>query len=73
MNGYHLMIPFQYELFHFRNLKGVDLSQRIYDLLLIRTIRRANKNAFCSREPGTVEITLKESREIIDVSQKLGL
>ena len=45
-NGDHLMIPFQCELCHFRNLKGCDPRNVKEDILLIRTIRRANVDAF---------------------------
>ena len=72
-NGDHLMIPFQCELCHFRNLKGCNPRNIGVDFLLIRTIRRANMDAFWSREPGTVESTRRETRKIVLVSNKLGL
>ena len=72
-NGDHLMIPFQCELCHFRNLKGCDPRNVKEDILLIRTIRRANVDAFWSREPGTVEATRRESRQILVVGNRLGL
>ena len=40
---------------------------------MIRTIRRANVDAFWSREPGTVEATRRESRNILVVGNRLGL
>ena len=63
-NGDHLMIPFQYELYHFRNLKAADPRRGSEDILLLRTIRRENVDVFCSRKSRTVEATLKEIRKI---------
>ena len=45
-NEDHLIIPFQCELCHFRNLKGDNHSQRRDNILLIRMIRRVNIDAF---------------------------
>ena len=72
-NGNHLMIPFQCELCHFRNLKGVDPSQRKEVILLIRTIRRANIDVFWLKELGTVKVTVRESWKIEFLRKKLGL
>ena len=72
-DGDHLMISFQCELCQFRNLKGCDPGIRDEDFLLLRTIRRANLDAFWSREPGTVEATRRDSRKLIKVGAQLGL
>ena len=67
------MIIFQCELCHFRNLKECNPSNTREDILLIRTIRRVNVNAFWSRESGTVEANRRESRKIVAVRNWLGL
>ena len=67
------MIPFQCELCRFRNLKEIDPRRRSEDLLLPRTIRRANIDAFWSREPGTVNSTLRESRKVEVIGRTLGM
>ena len=69
----HLMISFQCELCQFRNLKVCDPGIRAEYFLLLRTIRRANVDAFWSREPGTVEATRRDSRKLIKVGSQLGL
>ena len=50
-NGDHLMIPFKCELCHYRNLKKMDPVGDKEDVTLLRAIRRANLDAFWSREP----------------------
>ena len=72
-DGYHLMISFQCELCQFRNLKGCDPGIRDEDFLLLRIIRRANLDAFWSREPRTVEATRRDSRKLIKVGAQLCL
>ena len=51
-NGDHLMIPFQCELYHFRNLKGANPGRRSEDILLLGKIRRANGDAFLVKGSG---------------------
>ena len=53
-NGDHLMIPFQYDICHYRSLKEMDPVEDKEDLTLLRAIRRANLDAFWSRETGTI-------------------
>ena len=72
-NGDHLMILFQCELCHFRNLKGLDPGKGDADIRLLRTIRRATLDAFWAREPSTVEATRRDSKKIVEISQSLGL
>ena len=72
-NGNHLMIPFQCQLCHFRNLKCIYTSHRREDILLIKTVRRTNVDTFWSRKPGIVEATLREGQKMIVVSKMLGL
>ena len=45
-NGDHLLISFQCELFHFRNLKGLNPRKCDADIRLLRFIRRATLDAF---------------------------
>ena len=72
-DGDHLTIPFQCEPCHFRNLKGTDPSKRSEDILLLRIIIRANVDELWSRDPGTVNATLRERRKIDVIGRKLGV
>ena len=72
-NGDHLMIIFQCDLYHFRNMKGSNLRANVEDFLLFRTIRRASLDNFWSREPSTVESNRREGMKIERVSEELGL
>ena len=67
------MISFQCDLCHFKNLKGCDPEIRDEDFLLLRTIRRANLDTFQSCDPGTVEATRRDSRNITKIALELGL
>jgi hypothetical protein len=54
-NGDNLVMPFQCDLCHFRNLMKWDpLMALPQDLWVLKLIRRANLNALRSREPSTV-------------------
>ena len=72
-NDDHLIIPVQCELCRFKNLKGFSPGKRCEEVLLLCTIRRANVDAFWSRDLETVKNTLKESRKIVSVSNKFSL
>ena len=72
-NGDHLLIPFQCEICHYRNLKGMDPTGTKADGILLRTIRRANLGAFWSREPGTVSATRRDSLKLAEIGMRLGL
>jgi len=61
-NGYYLMISFQCDLCHFRNLKGLDPGKGDDDIKLLRTIRRATLDAFWARKPSTIEATRRDSK-----------
>ena len=67
------MIPFQCDLCHFRNLKGLNPRANAEDFLLLKTIRRASLDAFWSREPSTVESNRRQGMKIERVSEELGL
>ena len=72
-NGDHLLIPFQCDLCHYRNLKGMDPIGVKADDILLRTIKRANLDIFCSREPGTVSATRNGSLKLAEIRMRLGL
>ena len=60
-NGDHLMVPFQCELCHFRNIYGRDPEENnLKHKEFFIFARRANLDAFWSREPPTVRNNLKE-------------
>ena len=44
-NRDHLMIPFQCDLWHYRNLKKMDIGDK-EDITLLRVIRRENLETF---------------------------
>ena len=52
--GYHLLIPLQRVLCHYRNLNGIDPTGVKVDDILLSTIRRVNLGSFWSRESWTV-------------------
>jgi hypothetical protein len=59
--GDHLMIPFQCELCHFRNIlqREPDFTC-LQDIEILDMARRANIDAFWSRETSTVASNLRE-------------
>jgi hypothetical protein len=60
--GDHLMTPFQCETCHVRNLLGRNLRpDKASDIELKEMIRRANLDAFWSREKSTVSSNLMEA------------
>jgi hypothetical protein len=73
-NGDHFMCPFMCDLCHFRRLKWRDPdSSEASDELTLLCIRRANLDAFWSREPGTVAANLREIKSIINSGELLGI
>ena len=72
-NGDHLLIPFQCELCHYRNLKGMDLTGAKAEGILLMTIRRANLYVFWSREPGTMSATRRDSLNLARIGMRVGL
>ena len=62
-NGDHLMVTFQCELCHFRNIMKRDPAPGVsrHEELMM-SFRRINLDAFWSREPGTVRGNLAEAR-----------
>ena len=56
-----------------KNLKGLDPGKGDADIRFLRTIRRASLDDFWAREPSTVEATRRDSKNIVEISQSLGL
>ena len=60
-DGDHLMVMFQCDLCHFRNIQQRDPNRRnASDAILLSCIRRATLDAMWSREPSTVGANLRE-------------
>ena len=72
-NGDHLLVPFQCDLCHFRNLTNRDPVLCKGGSRLIATIRRANLDAFWAREPGTVNSTRLDGIKIVRLEKDLNL
>lgn len=72
-DGYHLLLPFQCDLCHFRNLTDRNPEQSVEDVRLIITIRRSNPDVFWAREPGTVVATKREGVQIGRLCALVGL
>ena len=72
--GDHLMTPFQCELCHYRNLTQRNPSfNRPEHQECLAHMRRANLDAFWSREPPTVEGHLREGFRVEATADRLGL
>ena len=72
-NGDHLMIPFQCELYHYRNMKKMNPVGDKADVVLLRATRRANLDVFWSREPGTISSTRRDSLKLSKIGVAVGL
>ena len=72
-NRNRLMIQFQCELFHYRNLKNMNLVGDKADVVLLRAIRRENLDAFWSRESGTISPTQINSLKLSKISVTVEL
>ena len=72
--GDHILVPFGCEKCVFLKLKGrYPLSVSREDRLLFETIRRANLDAFWSRERSTVGNTVRNARKLCKMSEEVGL
>ena len=72
--GDHLMIPFQCELCHFRNILSRNPDRHdANDLEILDTMRRANLDSFWSRETSTVSSNLREARRMEKMTRRLGM
>jgi hypothetical protein len=68
------MTPFQCESCHVRNMLGRNIrNDKASDLELKEMIRRANLDAFWSREKSTVSTNLQEARRMERTMRKYGL
>jgi hypothetical protein len=73
-DGDHLMCPFQCEECHFINIKGcLPEKNNAEDELLHSCMRRANLNAFWSRERSTVYSNMLEGRRFLANHKLLGI
>ena len=71
-NGDHLMMAFQCDLCHFRNMKKRDPRQEHYpDESLLLNIRRANLDIMWSREPSTVAQNRNQYERAARIAQGL--
>ena len=72
-NGDHLMVPFQCELCHFRNVYGREPEAlNLKDKEFFVFVRRANLDAFWSRELPTVRNNLKELNRMRMTEERFG-
>jgi hypothetical protein len=70
----HLMVPFQCEVCHFRNVMWQDLARSLpRDQEILKLMRRANLDAFWSREFLTVRSNLGEALRIERMALQLGM
>jgi len=72
-NGDHLMVPFQCELCHFRNVYGREPKKiNLKDKEFFKFVRRDNLDAFWSREPTTVAKNLSQLNRMSKTENKFG-
>jgi hypothetical protein len=72
-SGDHLITPFQCDWCHFENLTGRRPESRDgKDQYLMKTIRRAQLDAFWATEPSTVSKNLSELRRGANIASALG-
>jgi len=72
-NGDHLMVPFQCEVCHFRNIYGRDpQDNNLKDKEFFRYARRVNLDSFWSREPPTIRNNLSLLNRIRKTEDKFG-
>jgi hypothetical protein len=73
-DGDHLMYPFQCEEYHFININGsLPEKKNAADTLLLSCMRRANIDAFWSREQSTVYSNMLEGRRFLAKKKLLGI
>jgi hypothetical protein len=74
--GDHFLCPFQCELCLFRNFQGRSPlfgEGKLSDVVLLRSLRRANLDAFWSRKPTTVSQNLGKVNRILQLGSELGM
>lgn len=72
-DGDHLMCPFQCDACHFYNIQKRVPGARPQDAVLLMCIRRANLDAFWSRETATVLANQREGAKVRSLSARLGV
>ena len=72
VGGAHLLIPFQCEVCHMRNLEGRDFLPGNCDEAYRMSIRRANLDAMAGRAVGTIQSHVREAKLAITNSQRIG-
>ena len=69
-HGDHLICPFQCDECHFLNIMSRrPVPDKAEDVRMLNAIRRANLDAFWSREPPTVTKNLQDARRAVRISQ----
>jgi hypothetical protein len=73
-DGDNLMVPFQCDVCHFRNIQKRNPRPLLYpkDALALQCIRRANLDSLWSREPSTVSRNANQARTMEDLGDALG-
>jgi hypothetical protein len=72
--GDHMMVPFQCDLCHFRNIMMRDPeAETRTDWEILDMIRRANLDAFWSREKSSVGASLREAVRMEKMTKRLGM
>ncbi len=72
-DGNNLAMAFQCNVSHFVNIMGREpLDALATDTRMLKCIRRANLNAFWSREPGTINGVLLEAKRGLAIATSLG-
>ncbi len=72
-NGDNLVTPFQCDTCHFINIMNREPVMGIAsDIRLLKCIRRANLDAFWSREPKTVNKVVQEAKRGLSIASSLG-
>ena len=72
--GDNLMVPFQCDVCHFRNINKRDpLEDKVEDIRLMRCIRRANLDAMWCRESNTVSGNLRLATRAVEIANALGI
>lgn len=72
-NGDNLLVPFQYDLYHFQNLVKRNPIKSDEDLWLIIGLRRSNLDVFWARKEGTVSVTRRYWWKLCRVGKEMGL
>ena len=71
--GDNIVLPFQCDLCHFRNIKTRNSKPNTGDDVLLYYVKRANLDAFWSRERSTVQTTCREVARRLKFAEELHL